>query len=666
MSKKRLVILLAGVGLIAVVGLVIWTWVTQEDPHVRRGKELLSIDEYASAAKEFKIYLKKSGAQDTAAKAMLLYALLRSEQNGVEGLKNMLSMQLTLAVFLDEKWSRMLNDEKRENVKKALIKWRRGLFEMGLDTKDGAELSHVLLDLAKFVMTESDQDASKDMAAHVLAGNGNAEAVQYLIERLKGSNITEVETSLVRLGRGAASALKNVVQDPEHLGREQALRALSKVLVTEEAKRVFAAYPSAQGVSIGDLPEPLRTANNERLLETQFVEGITRLLVEQGIWVGSSNNDDNRDQLHTAFFPSMKTSERGMLVLSGKDPQGIVFSRLFLFEHAQYRPLYVTMKGQGIKGFEGDSPIVRVRIRDDSIIELSKPEMIPVEVEKLSGMGRSTPGSRVSIQGYKGTVQSKDDADLVTIKLDTPVGGQTHLVTLANRLRGLVKKTAYRAGYRVFAARLQDNTLSVREDLFAIRETLDGPDLEANQETPASLPADSKPKERDDHKLAAVPGDTTAPSPSELKPKEPSDHEEASSVEGMTNAILDDAIDPQKAIELTKQAAEQFGHVAHRPIAVAANSRGHRLYQSNHFDDALQFFVVASSLDPTYGMPRYNAARIYAIKGDIETCVSYLLEIKKMGRGQSNRLNQARTDDGFKNAWDDPRFVSVFDGLEPN
>jgi hypothetical protein len=125
------------------------------------------------------------------------------------------------------------------------------------------------------------------------------------------------------------------------------------------------------------------------------------------------------------------------------------------------------------------------------------------------------------------------------------------------------------------------------------------------------------------------------------------------------NAILDDTTDPTKAAQLARDAYLKHGRTSRRTIASAANTRGHRLYQVGKHDDALPLFVVAATMDPTYGMPRFNAARVYALKNDVTSCVKYLLELRRLGRAQRDRLAQARKDEGFKNVWGDQRFQAV-------
>ena len=60
-------------------------------------------------------------------------------------------------------------------------------------------------------------------------------------------------------------------------------------------------------------------------------------------------------------------------------------------------------------------------------------------------------------------------------------------------------------------------------------------------------------------------------------------------------------------------------------------------------------------------MLQYNAARLYALKGDADNCVKYLGQLKAMGRAQRDRLAQTQKDESFKKVQDDPQFKAIFE-----
>ena len=124
--------------------------------------------------------------------------------------------------------------------------------------------------------------------------------------------------------------------------------------------------------------------------------------------------------------------------------------------------------------------------------------------------------------------------------------------------------------------------------------------------------------------------------------------------------ILDEATPPAKATQLARDAAKLPDAGARHDFAVAANSRGHRLFQAGKCADALPLFEAAAALDGKYGMPRYNAARCYALSGDGAGCVRALSGLKALGKAQRNRLAEAKKDEAFKSVWNDPGFQQLF------
>jgi len=123
--------------------------------------------------------------------------------------------------------------------------------------------------------------------------------------------------------------------------------------------------------------------------------------------------------------------------------------------------------------------------------------------------------------------------------------------------------------------------------------------------------------------------------------------------------ILDEAIPALRAGRIARAQGDLTPAFA-RELAVAANTRGYRLYQAGKLDEAIAPFEAAAGLDVSYGMPRYNLARVYAQKGDAKDSVVYLRMLRVMGKPQRQRLEQARRDEAFKKISDNPEFESVF------
>jgi len=127
-------------------------------------------------------------------------------------------------------------------------------------------------------------------------------------------------------------------------------------------------------------------------------------------------------------------------------------------------------------------------------------------------------------------------------------------------------------------------------------------------------------------------------------------------------AILDDKTTPDEAVRLVR-GAEKLDRRARHSYAVTANTRGLRLHKVGKCEEALPLFEAAASLDRAYGMPRYNAARCYALTGDAAASIRYLKELKGMGRTQLDRLSQAEKDEAFAKVAQEPAFKELFVGL---
>ena len=94
------------------------------------------------------------------------------------------------------------------------------------------------------------------------------------------------------------------------------------------------------------------------------------------------------------------------------------------------------------------------------------------------------------------------------------------------------------------------------------------------------------------------------------------DDQVAADVAETTKTILEESTPPAEAAGFARALVGKTSPPGTRNLASSANTRGYRLYQQGKLDDALALFVVSADLDPSYGMPRYNAARVLALRGD--------------------------------------------------
>ena len=123
--------------------------------------------------------------------------------------------------------------------------------------------------------------------------------------------------------------------------------------------------------------------------------------------------------------------------------------------------------------------------------------------------------------------------------------------------------------------------------------------------------------------------------------------------------IVDPATAPPAAAAAATTEGERTPAFAHE-LAVAANTRGYRLYQDGKLDDAIPLFTAALNLDVKYGMPRYNLARVYARQGNVPQSLVYLRMLRLMGKAQRGRLDQAVKDEAFKSLADRDDFRALF------
>jgi hypothetical protein len=134
---------------------------------------------------------------------------------------------------------------------------------------------------------------------------------------------------------------------------------------------------------------------------------------------------------------------------------------------------------------------------------------------------------------------------------------------------------------------------------------------------------------------------------------------------GPEAVVVDDKTAPAEAARLTR-AAETLDAATRHRWAVAANTRGLRLFQAAKCEDALPLFEAAAALDKRYGMPRYNAARCFAQKGDAAAALRYLRELKALGKPQLDRLAQAQKDEAFAKITGDAGWQELFGAAAPS
>lgn len=137
----------------------------------------------------------------------------------------------------------------------------------------------------------------------------------------------------------------------------------------------------------------------------------------------------------------------------------------------------------------------------------------------------------------------------------------------------------------------------------------------------------------------------------------------AGRVHRFDDAILNDEVPPLLAASQAQELADGKSAREQHEVAKAANTRGFRLFRAGILDQATTMLEVAAKIDPSYGMPRYNLARIHATRGKTDQALRWLTELKALGPNQRRRLEEARKEVAFKPLWELPAFKALF--VEP-
>ncbi len=85
-------------------------------------------------------------------------------------------------------------------------------------------------------------------------------------------------------------------------------------------------------------------------------------------------------------------------------------------------------------------------------------------------------------------------------------------------------------------------------------------------------------------------------------------------------------------------------------------SRGDDFYQSNEYELALKAYDKAIELKPDYASAWYNKACAYSLKGDKENALKNLSKAIDL---DAKYKEKAKSDDDFKNLWDDEDFKRI-------
>jgi hypothetical protein len=408
MRRKLLIIGAASLVAVAVAAtLLVFRMGDDENPNVQRGRELLSVDEPEAAAREFKIALKQN-PNDERAKALLLVAVERKEKALVTWYQLQQGFAQLQRVIDDSKFASL---ESIKHLRKFAVGTRQEMYEKGVDTKNADELARITRVAAKFSFDTGDGD-EKDAAAFVLALQGNANAMNHLVDRLKSDKATLVPELLMKLGDNVERPLVTVAADKDNLGRAKALDVLVKVREKQAAKHWFEASSELRGIKPEDLPKELQA-----FVGYFDTNGLTREQLEYGF----SIHEDVPSLNSIAAFVNDDGSRR-VLVLQGFAPSTKqVVTRPVLIDDGALTELSLQASPELMKKLAAEGPITSVSYDGSSKrLQLTQLGLGQVKAMKEVPKASYQRGDRVRVRaiGKDGTIAGVDEFGLVLVELD--------------------------------------------------------------------------------------------------------------------------------------------------------------------------------------------------------------------------------------------------------
>jgi len=94
-----------------------------------------------------------------------------------------------------------------------------------------------------------------------------------------------------------------------------------------------------------------------------------------------------------------------------------------------------------------------------------------------------------------------------------------------------------------------------------------------------------------------------------------------------------------------------------RDQARRLNRLGLKAYRSGDLSDALALYEAALRADASYHKAHYNAACMYAVRGEIDPVVAHLVAYKRLSPKRVNLRRRVNKDRDFARMLGDPRFT---------
>jgi hypothetical protein len=379
-----------------------------ESAHMSHARELLSVQEWATARTELKLEV-KDHPDNNEAKGLLLFCMERVGDKSDD--LTLFNLDEVVVAVTDPEWNKVPT-EVRDAVNKELVSTRQQLFDKGIDTKDARDLGEVVKLAATYCFASDDDPDRKNACAAILAGKGDQKATTYLIDRLKSQKPEAVVEFLVRVGDPVAPFLKKAIADQGFIGRAAAADALSRIEAVRLARKFSTEHP---GISAIDSSAP----GNDRI-GPSFVASSWRSRVRAHVQYAQLENGD------------------GVLLLQGWSPADKYETVVaYSFHAGETQPLRVTKDGKSFD-LSGKSAVFDLAAKSGAVV-FRRYQVRSQTVELETGQV-STPaiGMRVKIKNYqpRGRI-AREDGGLWVVKMDQPIEGMSELTVPATSMIGL-------------------------------------------------------------------------------------------------------------------------------------------------------------------------------------------------------------------------------------
>ncbi len=372
--------------------------------HLDRARKLIGSGQWANARTELGQVLAKD-AHSATARALLVYCLDRED-----GLRHAVDLRLQdldqVSRALDHgDWQHVPADT-RKAYDRMFTEARKKLFDKGIDTRDARDVIGVVAGAARYSFDHDDDAERKAAAATVLATDGDAAALGYLVTQLKGERTAPIVDHLVAIGPVALGPLRAAIADAGFIGRRAALDAAARIQAGIRGHALIASRPGLTAIAPSVPGQP-------RLSQARVAIG----------------RDPELLALAALYVALDGAGADGLVLLEAWDGRSAgVLVQLFAARGGELVPVQAVDHGAPLE-LGGPAVVYGLEIDHGRAIARRLVETHS-QREVDAGPGPVTPvaGMRVRLASYaaRGTIIRPDDG-LWLVKLDAPVQGLTEL-----------------------------------------------------------------------------------------------------------------------------------------------------------------------------------------------------------------------------------------------